>query len=452
MAGKMCRLCCSNSIKITTNTKDTIIQSLITFVPGIILSDDPFLPTSVCQLCHSKAKICIDFISKIKSTEKMFIKNNLFPKVELEDIFKKLQNSPDVSIKKVTTSKSSNTTATSKIYDPNVIFFDEIDQIKIKDEDDDDDLVEEVPIDIISEDESNDLKNEIITESLDEIEDISDNNYDEDSDENYVPAHNKPQVKRKSTNSVETFIDAPIVFNCTKCNNIFNSFNELVLHMRSKVCYTEEFICTICSKRFKSNRSLSSHKWTHKPKTKLMCEECAKTFSNKFDLEMHMQSAHNHAPNKNSNLIFKCTHCIEQFSNHMDLFAHVKEHVREKKESSKLCETCGRNCPNLKSYQAHRKTHSDVVKNFKCNVCDKRFAKGFLLAQHSHIHTGIKMFKCDLCEKSFAKRDSLRIHTKKNHKLITETPYGYSCEDCKIEFKSFELFKVHVTKCNSQSS
>ena len=305
----------------------------------------------------------------------------------------------------------------------------------------------------------NDLlkKDDIITESMDDNENSSENNSDDDSDENYVPVNRqikkpKAQVKRKCSNPVESFIDAPIVFNCTKCKKNFDSFNELVFHMRSKVCYTEEFICNICSKRFQSNRSLSSHKWTHKPKTKLMCEECAKTFSNKFDLEMHMQSVHNHAPDKNSNLVFKCTHCIEQFSNHMDLFAHVKEHVREKKESSKLCETCGRNCPNLKAYQAHIKTHNDVVKNFICTVCEKRFAKGFLLAQHSHIHTGIKIFKCDLCEKSFAKRDSLRIHIKKNHKAITEIAYDYSCEECKTGFKSFELFKIHVTKCNIQSS
>ena len=397
--------------------------------------------------------------------------------MELEDVFKKLQKSPGISIKKITSSKSSNSTVTSEMHVQNEIFIDEMDEKKIKDEEQDELLV---TIDNISQNyyendhyhsdvdgqylDANDDhyhdedEDEFSTESLDGKVDSSEYSCDEDSDQNYVPSNSKSfrkphtPAKPKSTNAVEKFIDAPIVFNCTKCKNNFNSFNELVEHMKSKVCFTEVFNCDICLKNFLNNRSLNRHKRTHKPKLKLMCEECAKTFSNKFDLEMHMQSVHNHEPNKNSKLIFKCTYCLEKFSNHIALFTHVKEHLREKKEGSKLCETCGKNCINLKSYQAHIKTHADVVKKFICPVCDKRFAKGFLLTQHSHIHTGVKMYDCNFCEKAFAKRDSLRIHKKKHHHDKTAILYDYTCEDCKVGFNSFEQFKIHVTKCNSQFS
>lgn len=37
------------------------------------------------------------------------------------------------------------------------------------------------------------------------------------------------------------------------------------------------------------------------------------------------------------------------------------------------------------------------------------------LIQHMHVHDGIKTFKCDICDRAFAKQDSLRLHKKKQH-------------------------------------
>lgn len=388
-----------------------------------------------------------------------------FPRVELEDVFQKLQKTPGVSIKKVTSSNATNSTERSKDYSQNAIFLNEIEEIKIKDEKQDVELLVEVPTDNIKQeyndedqyyDDEDDMDSESIKESLDENMNSSEHDSDEESDENYASSSKKlikkPPAKRIRTAPVEKVIDGPLVFSCTKCKNRFDSFYELVNHMKSKVCYTEEFICATCSKHFINSRALCRHKRTHKPKTRLMCEECAKTYFNKFDLEMHMQSAHNHVPNTNSKLVFKCHHCDEEFSNHVALFTHVQEHAREKKEGSKLCETCGKNCINLKAYHAHRRIHAGVVKNFACPDCDKRFSKEFLLTQHSHIHTGIKMYRCDSCDKAFAKRDSLRIHNKNYHQDKTTERYDYTCEDCKTGFKSFDNFKIHVAKCNSQNS
>lgn len=95
MNENLCRLCYSNNIKSSININDTLIQTLADFVPEIVnkfimnlklsfiyivilqnLSKKPSLPITVCQLCQSKANICIEFISKIKNTEKLFIKNN----------------------------------------------------------------------------------------------------------------------------------------------------------------------------------------------------------------------------------------------------------------------------------------------------------------------------------------------------------------------------------------
>lgn len=363
------------------------------------------------------------------------------------------------SIEKVSALTSSN--SIEKIQDKHVFFLDEVDQLKIKEEKPDDDSLVEVPMNMFekyndddnneNEDNSNenDSNNDSSIEILDENDDSSDINFEE-VNRNSGP----PKKKRQCFNHEKNIIDTPIVFKCIKCMNIYDSFNELVDHMQSKVCFTEIFACEICLKQFRNQRTLTRHKsYNHKPKTKFMCEECAKTYFNKFELEMHMQSAHNHpSPDKNSLIVFKCTHCTEAFSNHKDLCIHMKEHDRDKKEAPKLCETCGRNCTNLKAYRRHIKIHAEPIKNNVCLECNKRFKKASELTAHSHVHTGIKLFRCDICDKSFAKRDSLRLHNISIHKDKIEPFYNYTCDDCKIGFKSFENFKIHANKCNSHIS
>lgn len=378
-------------------------------------------------------------------------KNVLFDKV---DQFKIKEVKSGFSIEKVSGSTSSNSMEKSKIQDKHVLFLDEVDQLNIKEENPDDELLVEVPMNMFEEynddndKNEDDSNNESSIESLDLNDDSSDI-YFEELDQN-----GPSKTKRQCFNHEKNLIDTLIIFKCTKCLEIYNSFNELVDHMQSKVCFTEIFACEICSKEFKNNRCLSRHKsYTHKPKIKFICEECAKSFFNKLELEMHMQSAHNHeSPHKNSLIVFKCTHCTEEFNNHKDLCIHMKDHDREKKEGAKLCETCGKNCINLKAYRRHIKTHAEPIKNNVCLVCNKRFTKGSELTAHSHVHTGIKLFRCDLCNKSFAKKDSLRLHNINIHKDKIVSFYNYTCEDCKIGFKSFENFKIHTTKCNSHFS
>ncbi|CAO3563627.1 unnamed protein product [Mortierella alpina] len=51
-----------------------------------------------------------------------------------------------------------------------------------------------------------------------------------------------------------------------------------------------------------------------------------------------------------------------------------------------------------------------VVKNHKCDHCDKRFSRPSQLKQHIYKHTGEKPFACDICSRHFSVSSNLKRH------------------------------------------
>ncbi|KAF9950970.1 hypothetical protein BGZ72_007467, partial [Mortierella alpina] len=53
-----------------------------------------------------------------------------------------------------------------------------------------------------------------------------------------------------------------------------------------------------------------------------------------------------------------------------------------------------------------------VVKNHKCEHCDKRFSRPSQLKQHIYKHTGEKPFACDICSRHFSVSSNLKRHVR----------------------------------------
>lgn len=75
---------------------------------------------------------------------------------------------------------------------------------------------------------------------------------------------------------------------------------------------------------------------------------------------------------------------------------------------------------------------------FKCDHCDKRFAKKLLLQRHSRIHTQERPYKCDICVKSFTTSESLKVHIRTH---TGEKPF--QCEYCLKAFPTSSARYVH---------
>ncbi|KAF9573758.1 hypothetical protein EC968_008037 [Mortierella alpina] len=64
----------------------------------------------------------------------------------------------------------------------------------------------------------------------------------------------------------------------------------------------------------------------------------------------------------------------------------------------------------LEVSRGKREKNKAVVKNHKCEHCDKRFSRPSQLKQHIYKHTGEKPFTCDICLRNFSVSSNLKRH------------------------------------------
>lgn len=88
----------------------------------------------------------------------------------------------------------------------------------------------------------------------------------------------------------------------------------------------------------------------------------------------------------------------------------------EKTKQPKIykCEECGKCCNSNSALNMHIKTHN--LSNV-CEICDKRFARKWLLKGHMRTHTGEKPYECKECHKAFADKSNLRAHMRIHSKV-----------------------------------
>ena len=134
--------------------------------------------------------------------------------------------------------------------------------------------------------------------------------------------------------------------------------------------------CDYCMKNFKNEIILAQHmRDVHEEKT-FRCEICAKSFSRKQTLEEHVSSVHKKLKP------FKCEICKNKFARKTQLNGHIRV-VHEKTKHHK--------CTMKKCNFA-----ADTTRNLKVHI--------------SEVHEGNKPFKCEICNKSFARKSHLEQH------------------------------------------
>lgn len=83
----------------------------------------------------------------------------------------------------------------------------------------------------------------------------------------------------------------------------------------------------------------------------------------------------------------------------------------------------------------------EIIKPFKCDVCDKRFQKRFLLNKHLKSHGLNLPFSCTKCKKRFADEEFLEKH------LQSHSGYRpYLCHLCNNSFSEEGSLKIHLKR------
>ena len=140
-----------------------------------------------------------------------------------------------------------------------------------------------------------------------------------------------------------------------------------------------------------------------KQQTRVLCDDCGKTYSSRKALNMHARKHHG----KGKAAPFKCIFCSKDFFSKIHYDAHINSHSKLKPHK---CDKCKSAYSSKISINAHVCVSKE--KEFMCQTCRKLFASKRYLKEHNKVHSSATLYSCNTCNKSYKYRSSLRHHEK----------------------------------------
>ncbi|CAC5367640.1 KRAB [Mytilus coruscus] len=209
----------------------------------------------------------------------------------------------------------------------------------------------------------------------------------------------------------------------------------------------KEYICTICNKKYNTERYLRLHSPKHT--SEFRCETCGKSFARKESLQKHecrisakiiIKEPTESGQQTEGSKVYCCSKCEEQFDDLVEAEKHLQEH-----RIGITCEHCKQVF--LKRIQWNQHVCPNMEKSrYSCDICFQTFGNEQSLFRHVAMHTDI--YKCEKCEKCFSRKDSLLRH------ITTCCPdkaenYGvFSCRNCSKTFGTKLGLENHEARCN----
>lgn len=203
----------------------------------------------------------------------------------------------------------------------------------------------------------------------------------------------KCQSKEVIDESDEEELDEKQEYPCTECSKVFKKASLLARHKKTHDPNKKPHECPKCNKRFPSNVALMRHDVLHTDlveKSKLIrdqsqefiCVVCGRTFKTADNLATHLKV---HKSKSDENHEYKCKLCHDIFPSFSDIFRHSKNHVE--------------NATHQVSLKLNLSVDSQQFIDslcwlifFQCAICNKLFAVGDELIDHFLRHKGTNFF------------------------------------------------------------
>lgn len=168
-------------------------------------------------------------------------------------------------------------------------------------------------------------------------------------------------------------------FKCVFCDELFNTFFRLHMHMNKH--YTNH-VCEICGQSFINMASLRTHvDCVHREKK---CTVCSAVFQNNYARVKHMRKAHN---TKDS--VRYCLLCKKKFKYTYMLIEHrIQEHGAKRPISN--CLQCGKTFLTPQNLKVHIRSVHVRERNYPCSFCSMRFFTKCDQRRHERTHEDIR--------------------------------------------------------------
>ncbi|KAJ1106550.1 hypothetical protein NDU88_003951 [Pleurodeles waltl] len=260
------------------------------------------------------------------------------------------------------------------------------------------------------------------------------------------------------------------LYKCGKCNKSFPRRAHLGLHQRAHIT-TKKFQCADCDKRFTHIAYLTMHRKIHKRDKPFTCEQCLKSFPLLIHLTLHQRmhkdenvkpedeaaTPHESPPPQevspahespedalqqkcNADKIFKCEKCDKSFARQARLTLHYRMHTGE---TPFKCNICGKGFSGQAKLTVHQRIHSSG-NTYKCRECVRTFLQLADLIKHQRKHRP-KPFKCTVCDRSFHQKSNLALHEKTH---AGEKPF--KCITCDKSFQRQTCLDLHTRTHSDQ--
>lgn len=248
----------------------------------------------------------------------------------------------------------------------------------------------------------------------------------------------QPKKKKKAPKT-----DRENALSCDICQKIFFKKHRLEGHLR-KHLGLKPFQCNLCEDKqfskwftYKEHINLKHTKGTERVQYKCDFDGCNKSYFIKDSLQMHIKMKHLGIPQKTRAFNFVCEHCGKSFKSNETMKKHWYTHVPELMPY--ICKICPRKFPTKHKLKEHTMRH-EGIKNHVCTLCGLRKTTGHELKVHMRNHTKDKVYTCEFCPKIFSNMTYLTQHVKVVHRGVKE----FKCTLCDKSFARSETLKHHT--------
>ena len=157
------------------------------------------------------------------------------------------------------------------------------------------------------------------------------------------------------------------------------------------------FQCSCCAKSFSNRHRLAVHMHTHTGSRPYKCPHCPRAFSQSGNRNQHARIHTGETP-------YKCPHCPKSFSRAGTLTYHIHVHSREAPYS---CPRCPKAFPQAGTLRKHLRTHTDEIAS-KFPQCPEWLRQSRSLTKHVQAQTGGATTRSRNCTRRTASSPYLR--------------------------------------------